>query len=178
MSSESSNDGTLGRIALKQVRVRRSDVEAQQRAANAGRSSARPAENPLNRLVPYLDLFSRLEDMELARLADTAVEHVAQMRRQVDEIGRSLATYRDLIDRLTEDELVRLTQAPPKTVRFWLLCQPRTEDHTAAASSSGTFDQPLDIKNAAAAAGVAPPADSAVADDEFDPVLSFEDDDD
>src|SRR5690606_21708356 len=118
-------------------------------------------------------------------------EHATQMRRQVAEICRGLASYSDLIDRLSEEEMVRLTQAPPKTVRFWLLWQPRSEAHTAPASTSGTFDQPQELQPAApdpaggraaqqAVAHVRPPGDSVAPDDDdddFDPVLSFEDDD-
>lgn len=148
MSSDSSNDGTLGRIALKQVRVRRKDVAKQGAAPLGGGKTrtrkapeaAKAPDNPLNRLVPYLDLFGRLEDRELARLSRVAVEHAAQMRAQVDEIAKSFARYVDLVDRLSEEEFVRLTAAPPKTVRFWLLCQPRTKTMTVAPSDSGTYE--------------------------------------
>src|SRR5688572_12360750 len=105
----------LGTIPLKQVRVTRTDVDdPQARAAN-----------PMNRLVPYLDLFSRLTDAELARLAVVAPEVVAQLRGQVQQVDRGLKRYIDLLPRLTDDELVRLTGATNKTIRFWRLCQPR-----------------------------------------------------
>lgn len=80
----------------------------------------------MNRLVPYLDLFSRLDDQELGRLAGVHSEMAAALRRQVDDVQRSLGGYVDLLPRLSDAELVRLTGASPKTIRFWRLCQPRT----------------------------------------------------
>ena len=207
MSGDSSKDGTLGRIALKQVRVRRSDVEARKRSsarsegaratgARASRQQAEAPANPLNRLVPYLDLFSRLGDEELARLAAVDVEHAQTMRAQVDEIAKMMSKYEDLVDRLNEEELVRLSQATPKIVRFWLLSRPRRE----SASTSGVYSQ-VEAANESGSSLQAPaPGDSNVdmrieppsseavdiemdsspgeASGDFDPALIFEDDDD
>jgi len=105
---------SIGRIPLKQVRVRRGDDA----------EGSRPR-NPTNALVPYLDLFSRLDDEALARLAQVDTDCVAGLREQVVAIDEGLAPYADLLPRLTDDELVRLTGATPKTIRFWRLCQPR-----------------------------------------------------
>jgi hypothetical protein len=114
MPSDSNSDTSerihIGRIPLKQVRVKKSEP-----------SHA----NPMNRLVPYLDLFCRLEDEELARLAGCDPEVAATLRKQVVAIDRALAYYVDLLPRLDDEELVRLTGATPKTIRFWRLCQPR-----------------------------------------------------
>ena len=115
-------DGTLGRIALKQVRVKRPDIQE--------RSRATKTENPGNALVPYLDLFGRLDDEELARLAGTKVGVVHQLRSQIDEINEALKRYVDLLPRLTDNELNRLTGASAKTIRFWRLCQPRVDGET------------------------------------------------
>jgi hypothetical protein len=113
MDHDGSADNALGRIPLKQVRVKRTE---------AGRT------NPVNLLVPYLDLFSRLDDEELGRLAAVAAEVVCGLRKQVTEVERALARYTDLLPRLTDAELVRLTGATEKTIRFWRLCQPRKRD--------------------------------------------------
>lgn len=123
MSGEDTNGGaeTLGRIALKQVRVSRAEVEARNRET----SGPRKANNPMNRLVPYLDLFSRLSDEELSRLAGTPVHAVENLRQQVDEVNRALGRWVDLLPRLSDDELARLTGATIKTIRFWRLSQPR-----------------------------------------------------
>ena len=104
----------LGTIPLKQVRVSRSEMDE------------RAAANPMNRLVPYLDLFSRLSDVELARLAVVGPEIVGQLRKQVVQVERALQRYLDLLPRLSDDELVRLTGASNKTIRFWRLCQGRS----------------------------------------------------
>lgn len=115
-------DGTLGRIALKQVRVSRAEVEARSRE---GSNAVRKVTNPMNRLVPYLDLFWRLSDEELSRLARAPTSAVEGLRQQVDEVNRALGRYADLLPRLSDDELARLTGASTKTIRFWRLSQPR-----------------------------------------------------
>jgi hypothetical protein len=129
-SAESQHDATLGRIPLKQVRVKRGE-------------GARPA-NAVNFLVPYLDLFWRLDDGELGRLAGVDAEIVAGLRKQVIEVDRALERYVDLLPRLTDDELVRLTGATEKTIRFWRLCQPRVPPRDRAPSG---VSSPKDTRN-------------------------------
>jgi hypothetical protein len=111
---------TLGRIALKQVRVSRAEAEARARE-----TSGQKANNPMNRLVPYLDLFARLGDDELARLSGAPLQSVESLRVQVDEVNRALGRFVDLLTRLSDEELSRLTGATNKTIRFWRLSQPR-----------------------------------------------------
>lgn len=134
MPGEDTNGGaeTLGRIALKQVRVSRAEVEARNREA----SGPRKASNPMNRLVPYLDLFSRLSDEELSRLSGTPVNAVENLRQQVDEVNRALGRWVDLLPRLSDDELARLTGATVKTIRFWRLSQPRHMQSEARARTN------------------------------------------
>jgi hypothetical protein len=119
----SSPDSTIGRIALKQVRVSRAEAEARTRDGEPSKKP--PSNSPLNRLVPYLDLFGRLTDEELSRLARTPISAVETLRQQVDEVNRVLSRYVDLLPRLSDDEMIRLTGGTPKTIRFWRLCQPR-----------------------------------------------------
>lgn len=111
---------TLGRIALKQVRVSRAEVEARTRETSGQKSN-----NPMNRLVPYLDLFGRLGDDELSRLSGAPLQAVESLRVQVDEVNRALGRFGDLLPRLSDEELARLTGATIKTIRFWRLSQPR-----------------------------------------------------
>jgi hypothetical protein len=120
-SAESRNDAALGRIPLKQVRVKR----------EGGRPS-----NTVNFLVPYLDLFSRLSDDELGRLAGVDPDIVAGLRKQVMEVDRALQRYVDLLPRLSDAELVRLTGATEKTIRFWRLCQPRPPSRDPQSSAA------------------------------------------
>lgn len=114
IAPETSGGKPLGAIALRQVRVNRTDVQYDSQDAN-----------PMNRLVPYLDLYCRLNDDELARLAVVPVSVVGNLRRQVVQVDRALTRFTDLLPRLTDAEMVRLTGATQKTVRFWRLCQPR-----------------------------------------------------
>ena len=126
MAAEDPN--ALGRIALKQVRVSRADLEAREAARNQSANSssgARKAGNPMNRLVPYLDLFGRLSDEELARLARAPQAAVEGLRQQIDDVNRALGRFADLLPRLNDEELSRLTGASTKTIRFWRLSQPR-----------------------------------------------------
>ena len=121
----STPDSTIGRIALKQVRVSRAEAEARAREAEPKKTPAASSNSPLNRLVPYLDLFGRLSDEELSRLARTPTSAVETLRQQVEEVNRVLCRYLDPLARLSDEELVRLTGATAKTIRFWRLCQPR-----------------------------------------------------
>jgi hypothetical protein len=123
MASEDPNGSpeTLGRIALKQVRVSRAEVEARARET----ANPRGATNPMNRLVPYLDLFSRLSDEELARLARAPLSAAESLRLQIEEVNRALGRFADLLPRLSDEELARLTGGTVKTIRFWRLTQPR-----------------------------------------------------
>lgn len=99
-------------------------------------------ENPMNRLVPYLDLFARLSDEELARLASVPTSAATNLRRQVIQVDRALERFADLLPRLSDAEMVRLTGATAKTVRFWRLCQPR-------AASDKDKDGPWSVARAA-----------------------------
>ncbi|HLT39209.1 MAG TPA: hypothetical protein VK034_23155, partial [Enhygromyxa sp.] len=96
----------------------RAEVEARSREAG-GPAPRKGAANPMNRLVPYLDLFWRLSDEELSRLARTPTSAVEGLRQQVEEVNRALGRYVDLLPRLSDDELARLTGATAKTIRFW-----------------------------------------------------------
>src|SRR5690606_847400 len=55
--------------------------------------------------------------------------------KQVIEVDRAMARYADLLPRLSDAELVRLTGATEKTIRFWRLCQarprPRAQDRAS-----------------------------------------------
>ena len=85
---------SLAAITLRQIRVSRADVQDKPSSADA---------NPMNRLVPYLDLYGRLSDEELARLAAVPATVVADLRRQVVQVDRALVRFADLLPRLTED---------------------------------------------------------------------------
>jgi hypothetical protein len=137
-----SGDKKLGRVAIKRVPVSR---------AEARRAAAQ--KNPMNLLVPYLDLFPRLDDAQLSRLSGAAPELVAQLRGQVAEIGSALAPYADLLPRLSDDELVRLTGASIKTIRFWRLCRPKPDERPAEGAHAGARPGVAPRKPVAAASG-------------------------
>lgn len=115
----------------------------------------------MNRLVPYLDLFARLDDAELSRLADVDADTVATLRRQVVEVGEGLSHYIDLLPRLGDEELMRLTGVSAKTVRFWRLCQPRgsaaRQQPSSEISSITPIPRPIPVGPAAASQPAAQP---------------------
>jgi hypothetical protein len=55
---------------------------------------------------------------------------------QVDEVNRALGRFADLLTRLSDEELSRLTGATVKTIRFWRLSQPRHLQGTVTRPSS------------------------------------------
>jgi hypothetical protein len=131
--------------------------------------------------VPYLDLFARLDDDELARLARVELPVVAELRRQVAEVGQALARYADLLGRLDDEELARLTGAPAKTVRFWRLCQPRRGKGVAepSAQSSTRMERDkvvsgVETVDRTPTGPVAPVATQPVDDDDFDAFIKVE----
>jgi hypothetical protein len=117
--------------------------------------------NPANRLVPYLDLFSRLGDEELARLAGVPASVAEQLRLQVDEVCRALGRYDDLLPRLRDEELARLTGASPKTIRFWRLCKMRPVDLDVDAAPRASAREPTPIRGHEVGAGVPAPVASS-----------------
>jgi len=125
--NQGSNSGGGGNTPLAQIplrRVSRAELEASKKGGGSGGGAA---PNPMNRLVPYLDLFGRLSDAELGRLTGVPPQTASQLRKQVDAVCDALASYADLLPRLEDAELMRLTGASAKTVRFWRLCQPRPQ---------------------------------------------------
>jgi len=113
----------LGKIALGQKEVSEQELGRHEDAAISRRDSKEVRR--LNKLVPYLDLFTRLEDREIARLADVPERTVARMRTQVSSVGRKLEPFVKLLDRLNDQQLGRVAQISPKMFLYLRLCQPR-----------------------------------------------------
>ncbi len=170
-SDQPSSDSSpaLGKIQLKRVAVTTSSG-----GPAVGGAAARPgASRPMNRLVPYLDLFARLSDSELSRLAQVPVAVAAELRKQVDEICAALAGYADLLPRLCDEELVRLTGASPKTIRFWRLCQPRAAG--APVPADGQISAPLDMETPVQPGPAATPEPEPQANDDAGFILTVQD---
>lgn len=108
----------------------------------------------MNNLVPYLDLFCRLDNAELARLGGVDTDVVVSLRTQVDTINAGLAAYADLLPRLSDAELVRLTGASDRTIRFWRLCQPRHAASSASVAAAPAARPAKPAETPAASAGV------------------------
>jgi hypothetical protein len=94
-------------------------------ASFEGQVGAVPLTSPADRLLGYLDLFGRLDDDELSRLARVPRAVVLPMRERVESAERLLGRYADLADRLSDQELSALSGADPTSVRFWRACRQR-----------------------------------------------------
>ncbi|MEM7156154.1 MAG: hypothetical protein AAF799_25090 [Myxococcota bacterium] len=127
-----SGEAHLATIALRQVRVSRDELRDKE-------LRDKKSSNVMNRLVPYLDLFGRLTDGELARLAEVPVATATNLRKQVIQVDRALERFTDLLPRLSDAELVRLTAATAKTIRFWRLCQPKSFQAAVPTPAGGGF---------------------------------------
>lgn len=143
-------EAAIATIALRQVRVSRT----------TGVGEKPKGTNLMNRLVPYLDLFARLSDEEIARVAMVPTEVATGLRQQVISVDRALERFSDLVPRLSDGELVRLTGATPKTVRFWRLCQPRWRTEQQEPPSD-RWSVANEAEKLAGAAPAAAPVDSA-----------------
>ena len=128
-----SGEAHLATIALRQVRVSREELRDKDNRDN------KKTTNMMNRLVPYLDLFGRLTDAELARLAEVPVKTATNLRKQVISVDRALERFTDLLPRLSDAELVRVTSATAKTIRFWRLCQPKAYQAAVPTRGPGGF---------------------------------------
>lgn len=124
----------IGQIPLR--KMSRAELEGHKKATGVTNG------NPMNRLVPYLDLFGRLDDAELSRLTGATEQTTAQLRTQVNAVCNALARYVDLLPRLADPELMRLTGASAKTIRFWRLCQPRVKATAAPAATPRPVEEP------------------------------------
>ncbi|MGB1699258.1 MAG: hypothetical protein ACPHRO_04840 [Nannocystaceae bacterium] len=195
----------LGKIALGQKEVSVREYDQHSDAAIRRRD---PKEvGRLNRLVPYLDLFARLDDRELARLADVPQRTVVRMRQQVNSVRRKLDGYVELLDRLDDHQLGRIAQTSPKMFQYLRLCQPRgpnvtlkmpvrkpkflsisneqiEEEESKEGATASLEDAPIDASSAEdasieeAAAEEAAPAEAEAEADEAEFEFSFIDDDD
>jgi hypothetical protein len=76
-----------------------------------------------NSLVPYLDLFDRLEDAELRKLSGAPPEIIADMRRRVRTVQDAFSHRRALLVELDDAELIKITGADERTIRFWRMTE-------------------------------------------------------
>ena len=75
------------------------------------------------RVTPYFDLFGRLDDQELGRLANVDPSVIAEIRPILDSIVQPLSEYDHLLDSLGDSKLSRAFGLPDTAVRIWRLCR-------------------------------------------------------
>ena len=76
-------------------------------------------------LAPFLDLFVRMTDAQLAKLTDVPTSTVAAQRKTVDRIMGQLEPFEDLLPRLEDDALARLI-AQDLEDAGWVSARPRS----------------------------------------------------
>ena len=102
-------------------------------------------------LAPFLDLFVRMTDAQLAKLTDVPTSTVAAQRKTVVRIMGQLEPFEDLLPRLEDDALARLTQTDVGIISFWRACCIAPARTRASSTSPGdaTSPPPAEAKPAA-----------------------------
>jgi len=78
---------------------------------------------PRENLTPYFDLFDRLGDEDLGRLAGVRPQLVAEVRSVVESIYEPLREYEHLLTTLDDKQLGKLFGMPLSAARIWRLCR-------------------------------------------------------
>ena len=82
---------------------------------------------PRDNLTPYFDLFDRLGDEEIGRLAGVPPQLVGDVREVVESIYDPLREYEHLLTSLDDGQLGKLFGMPLSAARIWRLSRaPKT----------------------------------------------------
>jgi hypothetical protein len=92
---------------------------------------ARPVDLP-GGLIPYVDLLDRLSPHELGRLGgiDPRIVHAVQTRLR--ELSPRLDRFRDNVENMRIDDLVRASGLGVPDVAFWMRCRLPTSSTRAS----------------------------------------------
>ncbi len=93
-----------------------------------------------DRLTPYFDLFDRLGDEELARLADVKIAMVTEVRSLVVDIYDPLREYEKLLEQLDDRQISKLFGMPEEAARIWRLARAPETLSAEARRAAGVLD--------------------------------------
>jgi hypothetical protein len=99
------------------------------------------SEHQRDRVTPYFDLFDRLDDQEIARLAKVEPSVVTEIRPILDSIVQPLGDYDHLLDSLGDSKLSRAFGLPDTAVRIWRLCRAPHTLTAAERNAEGALDE-------------------------------------
>jgi len=79
--------------------------------------------NTRDKLTPYFDLFDRLDDEEIGRIAAVPAELVAEVRTVIESIYDPLREYEKLMETLDDGQLCKLFGFPDSAAAIWRHCR-------------------------------------------------------
>jgi hypothetical protein len=76
-----------------------------------------------DKLIPYFDLFDRLDDSEISRIAQVDKQVVSEVRTVVESIYDPLRKYENLLETLDDAQLCKLFGFPKSAAAIWRHCR-------------------------------------------------------
>lgn len=93
-----------------------------------------------DRVTPYFDLFDRLGNADLARLAGVKESLVAEIREIVEAIYDPLREYENLLEQLDDRQVSKLFGMPESAARIWRLARAPKTLSAAERTAPGVLD--------------------------------------
>jgi hypothetical protein len=79
--------------------------------------------NTRDKLIPYFDLFDRLDDEQLSRVSGVPAHIVDEVRTVVESIYDPLREYEKLMETLDDGQLCKLFGFPRSAAAIWRHCR-------------------------------------------------------
>ena len=95
---------------------------------------------PRDRVTPFFDLFDRLGDEEIARLASVQAALVNEVRTVVEAIYDPLREYEKLLTQLDDRQIAKLFGMPESAARIWRLARAPASVSVAERAATGVLD--------------------------------------
>ena len=94
-----------------------------------------------DKLIPYLDLFDRLDDEEIGRISGVEKSLVGEVRSVIESIYDPLREYENLLDTLDDAQLCKLFGFPKSAASIWRHCRAPKTLKEGERSVEGLFDE-------------------------------------
>ena len=93
-----------------------------------------------DRVTPYFDLFDRLDDKEIARLANVSPELVSEIRDLVEAIYDPLREFENMLKQLDNRQVAKLFGMPESAAQIWRLARAPSTLSVEARNEPGALD--------------------------------------